>query len=156
MIRPVRGKPTEDKRKFPDFITSEERDKVINALLKGTVNSESVILEYEDIPDLKISPYQFRTVIQGLKKDKYIEEEGYSEKYTPTDKLHKLRERGGFHGELIQFQSQLEQLYLSLKDDDRNDMDKFFKSINTKLETVTKTHEVFELFKKASTIFIGD
>lgn len=155
-MRPVRSKPTEDKKVYPDFITSEERDKIINALLKGTVNSESVILEYEDIPDLKISPYQFRTVIQGLKKDKYIEEEGYSERYTPTDKLHKLRERGGFHGELILFQSQLEQLYLSLKDDDRNDMDKFFKSINTKLETVTKTHEVFELFKKAATVFIGD
>lgn len=71
-------------------------------------------------------------------------------------KLHKLRERGGFHGELIQFQSQLEQLYLSLKDDDRNNMDKFFKSINTKLETVTKTHEVFELFKKAAAVFIGN
>ena len=156
MIRQFRGKPEDDKREYPDFITSEERDKVINALLKGTVNSESVILEYEDIPDLKISPYQFRTVIQGLKKDKYIEEEGYSEKYTPTDKLHKLRERGGFHGEIIQFQSQLEQLYLSLKDDDRNKMDKFFKSLNVKLETVTKTHEVFELFKKAATIFIGD
>ena len=152
----IRSKPTEDKREYPDFITSEERDKVINALLKGTVNSESVILEYEDIPDLKISPYQFRTVIQGLKKDKYIEEEGYSERYTPTDKLHKLRERGGFHGELILFQSQLEQLYLSLKDDDRNNMDKFFKSLNVKLETVTKTHEVFELFKKAATVFIGD
>lgn len=156
MIRQFRGKPEDDKREYPDFITSEERDKVINALLKGTVNSESVILEYEDVPELKISPYQFRTVIQGLKKDKYIEEEGYSERYTPTDKLHKLRERGGFHGELILFQSQLEQLYLSLKEDDRNDMDKFFKSINTKLETVTKTHEVFELFKKAATIFIGD
>lgn len=155
-MRPVRSKPTEDKKVYPDFITSEERDKIINALLKGTVNSESVILEYEDIPDLKISPYQFRTVIQGLKKDKYIEEEGYSERYTPTDKLHKLKERGGFHGELILFQSQLEQLYLSLEDDDRNDMDKFFKSINTKLETVTKTHEVFELFKKAATVFIGD
>lgn len=150
MIRPTRSKPTEDKREYPDFITSEERDKVINALLKGTVNSESVILEYEDIPELKISPYQYMTVIEGLK------ENGYSHEYFPKDKLHKLRERGGFHGELILFQSQLEQLYLSLKEDDRNDMDKFFKSINTKLETVTKTHEVFELFKKATAVFIGD
>lgn len=107
MIR-LRGKPEEDNSRYPDFITSDERDKVINALLKGTVNSESVILEYEDIPNLKISPHQFRTVIQGL------------------------------------------------KDDDRNNMDKFFKSINTKLETVTKTHEVFELFKKAAAVFIGD
>ena len=96
------------------------------------------------------------TVIEGLKDGGYIKEKGYSSEYTPTDKLHKLRERGGFHGELIQFQSQLEQLYLSLKDDDRNNMDKFFKSLNVKLETVTKTHEVFELFKKAATIFIGD
>jgi hypothetical protein len=54
MIRPTRSKPTEDKKEYPDFITSEERDKVINALLKGTVNSESVILEYEDIPELKM------------------------------------------------------------------------------------------------------
>lgn len=155
MIR-LRGKPEEDNSRYPDFITSDERDKVINALLKGTVNSESVILEYEDIPDLKISPHQFRTVIQGLKDGGYIKWTGYSHEYFPQDKLHKLRERGGFHGELIQFQSQLEQLYLSLKDDDRNNMDKFFKSINTKLETVTKTHEVFELFKKAAAVFIGD
>lgn len=156
MIRPTRSKPTEDKREYPDFITSEERDKVINALLKGTVNSQSVTLEYEDIPDLKISPYQYMTVIEGLKEGGYIKENGYSHEYFPKDKLHKLRERGGFHGELILFQSQLEQLYLSLKEDDRNDMDKFFKSMNTKLETVTKTHEVFELFKKAAAVFIGD
>lgn len=156
MIRQFRGKPEDDKREYPDFITSEERDKVINALLKGTVNSESVILEYEDIPELKISPYQYMTVIEGLKEGGYIKENGYSHEYFPKDKLHKLRERGGFHGELSLFQSQLEQLYLSLKEDDRNDMDKFFKSINTKLETVTKTHEVFELFKKAAAVFIGD
>lgn len=96
------------------------------------------------------------TVIEGLKEGGYIKENGYSHEYFPKDKLHKLRERGGFHGELILFQSQLEQLYLSLKEDDRNNMDKFFKSMNTKLETVTKTHEVFELFKKAAAVFIGD
>lgn len=77
-MRPLRSKPAEDKREYPDFITSEERDKVINALLKGTVNSESVILEYEDIPELKISPYQYMTVIEGLKEGGYIKENGYS------------------------------------------------------------------------------
>ena len=72
-MRPLRSKPAEDKREYPDFITSEERDKVINALLKGTVNSESVILEYEDIPELKISPYQQNmTVNEGLKEAGYI------------------------------------------------------------------------------------
>ena len=87
MIR-LRGKPEEDNSRYPDFITSDERDKVINALLKGTVNSESVILEYEDIPNLKISPHQFRTVIQGLKDSGYIKGTGYSHEYFPLIPQH--------------------------------------------------------------------
>lgn len=153
-MRHIRTALPKGEREYPLTITAEEKDKVLNTLLKKANGAEKVELSYEDIPDLKISKAQFETVIEGFKADALIKEEGYSGIYEFTDNIHTLKEKGGFEKEIELFHKRIEQLYKSLNEEEKNKLLKFLEKTNLGLETAKNLESFIMIIKNALPFFI--
>lgn len=153
-MRPIRTAPPKDEREYPLVITAKEKDKVLTALLKKANGTEKAELSYEDIPELIISKAQFKTVIDELKAERLIEEEGYSEVYKLKGDLHTLKEKGGFEKEIELFHKQIEQLYKSLNDKEKSKLVQYLKNANVGLETATNIDAFISIMKKVLLLFI--
>ena len=153
-MRHIRTAPPKDEREYPLTISAEEKDKVLNALIKKANGTEKAELSYEDISDLAISKAQFKTVINGFKADGLIKEKGYSEVYEFTGNLHTFKEKGGFEKEIELFHKQIERLYKSLNDKEKSKLVQYLENANVGLETVTNIDAFISIMKKVLLLFI--
>ena len=152
-MRQIRTAPPKDEREYPLVITAEEKDKILTALLKKANGTEKAALKYEDIPELKINKAQYKTVIDGFKTDGLIKEKGYSEIYEFTDKIHTIKEKGGFERQIELFHNQVEQLHKSLNEEEKSKLLKFLEKTNTGLETANNLESFIKIIRNVLLLF---
>lgn len=85
---------------YPETITSEDKDKVIDCLINKQVNGnmESVV-KYTDVPNFSCSKQQFEAIIDKLIRDGLIRrpnQKGYGDRYILTVDLMDFQRYGGY------------------------------------------------------------
>lgn len=112
--------PEPDNKEYPLFITAEEKDKILTALLIKANGTETAILEYKDVCNLALSKDQYETVIKEFKQEKLIKSVGYGTRYTLLPKIHERRDKLGFNAEKEAYINSLEILSLQLSALEKN------------------------------------
>lgn len=110
-----RSVPKKEKE-YPKFITSEDKDVVLNLMLDRKDEKEIVHLDYKDVSCLlNISKGQYKNIIEEFKKDGLIEQCGYGDKYKLLYGIHKKKEYGGYCMERDAYMAGLNNLQLQLE-----------------------------------------
>lgn len=98
------------------YITSEDKDAVIDLMLNRKGEEEIVRLDYKDVScSLNISKGQYKTIIEEFKKDGLIEQNGYGDKYKLLYGIYKKKEYGGYCMERDAYMAGLQNLQLQLE-----------------------------------------
>lgn len=112
----IRTAPPKDEREYPLVITAEEKDKVLNYILVVANGKRTAKLDYEDIPDLRISKEQYEIVLEEFKNRRFIDYKGYGIEYlTLNFEIFNFAEKGGFTVERDLYTINFDVLELQLK-----------------------------------------
>lgn len=109
------------KEEYPMFITSEDKDAVIDLMLKNVREDGIVYLDYKMIKNsVNISSGQYEAIIRGFIKDELIERYGsksgnYGFKFRLLDGIQSKKERGGYCIERDAYMTGLQNLQLQLE-----------------------------------------
>lgn len=109
------------KEEYPMFITSEDKDAVIDLMLKNVREDGIVYLDYKMIKNsVNISSGQYEAIIRGFIKDELIERYGskngnYGFKFRLLDGIQSKKERGGYCMERDAYMAGLQNLQLQLE-----------------------------------------
>lgn len=109
------------KEEYPMFITSEDKDAVIDLMLKNVREDGIVYLDYKMIKNsVNISSGQYEAIIRGFIKDELIERYGskngnYGFKFRLLDGIQSKKERGGYCIERDAYMAGLQNLQLQLE-----------------------------------------
>lgn len=110
-----RTKP-QKKEEYSMFITSEDKDAVIDLMLDRKDEEEIVRLDYKDVSCLlNISKGQYKNIIEEFKNDGMIEQYGYGDKYKLLYGIYKKKEYGGYCMERDAYMVGLNNLQLQLE-----------------------------------------
>lgn len=103
-------------KEYQAFVTSEDKDIVIDLMLDKKDEEEVVRLDYKDVSRfLNISKGQYKNIIEEFKKDGLIEQKGYAEEYHLLYGIHKKKEYGGYCMERDAYMAGLNNLQLQLE-----------------------------------------
>lgn len=152
-MRTIRTAEQEDEREYPEFITSEHRDDIIDGILKASKGNEEVHFEYEDIPNPPISEQQFDIIMNGLVERGLLKKTGYDD-YLIKDGLHVLKEKGGFSAELDSFKKNIELIYKNLDKEEKSKLQQFFQKANPALECASNVGEIAKAIFGAASLFL--
>lgn len=106
---------------YPLYITSENKDAVIDLMLENVREDGILYLDYRMIKDLvHISSGQYEAIIRGFIKDGLIERYGskngnYGFKFRLLDGIQSKKERGGYCMEREAYIAELNNLQLQLE-----------------------------------------
>ena len=104
------------KEEYPMFITSEDKDAVIDLMLDRKDEEEIVRLDYKDVScSLNISKGQYKNIIEEFKNDGLIQQCGYGDTYKLLYGIHKKKEYGGYCMERDAYMAGLNNLQLQLE-----------------------------------------
>lgn len=115
------GTMPKKKEEYPMFITSEDKDAVIDLMLKNVREDGIVYLDYKMIKNsVNISSGQYEAIIRGFIKDELIERYGskngnYGFKFRLLDGIQSKKERGGYCMERDAYMAGLQNLQLQLE-----------------------------------------
>lgn len=89
--------PTQERRTHPLYVTAEDKDRVIDLLLRSAnENGVAVLPELDALKVAGISPGQYEAIIKSFVEEKLIEREGYGCKFKLLQGIYDKRDLGGY------------------------------------------------------------
>lgn len=108
--------PAQERRTHPLYVTAEDKDRIIDMLLRSAnENGVTVLPESDALKVAGISPGQYEAIIRSFVEEKLIERQGYSYKVTLLQGIYDKREKGGYSMEKEAYMASLSNLALQLE-----------------------------------------
>ena len=89
--------PAQERRTHPLYVTAEDKDRIIDMLLRSAnENGVTVLPESDALKVAGISPGQYEAIIRSFVEEKLIEREGYGCKFKLLQGIYNKRDLGGY------------------------------------------------------------
>lgn len=149
--------PTQERRTHPLYVTAEDKDRVIDLLLRSANGNGVVVLPESDALKVAgISPGQYEAVIKSFVEEKLIEREGYGCKFKLLQGIYDKRDVGGYTMEKEARIAALQNMALQLEKLQQEASPTAVDKINRIISQANNIADLLSAWKDIKSLFAGE